>query len=256
MSQFEENITCIPCIHDDIKMNIYAECCNKYYGCNLCHNENSDHRIKLKKINKIKCLNCYKENPITNECIECKTSFSKKFCNICNYWSNKNFYHCYDCESCRIGDEKKYFHCKKCKICLNISSIDNHKCRTIDEDVNCPVCLNKINDSNKKIILLHCNHFIHKECGDLIILNTNTDKKIPCCPLCKKSIVDIIKYEKKFDKKINENPINNYYANWNTDISCNDCLKNSNIKYHDIYHKCNDCKSYNTNIIKINKIKN
>jgi hypothetical protein len=90
----------------------------------------------------------------------------------------------------------------------------------------------------------------------LIILNTNKDRKIPCCPLCKKSIVDNIKYEKKFDKKIKENPIDDYYKKWNTDISCNDCLKTSNIKYHDIYHKFNYCKSYNTNIIKINKIKN
>ena len=59
--------------------------------------------------------------------------------------------------------------------------------------------------------------------------------------------------EKKFDKYILENPTLSFYNNWKTEILCNDCCIKSIVKYNSKFHKCIECKSYNTSVLNVIK---
>jgi hypothetical protein len=241
------------CNHYKNNVQVFAMCCNKYYDCHLCHNEQNDHKMSRKKICKVKCMNCNCENPPINNCIDCNITFAKNNCNICNIWCSKidSMFHCEDCGICRKGNKKDFFHCKNCDTCFSIYNV--HKCEKYDKDDNCPICLNNLYRHNDDTILLKCNHLIHRKCYDELIEKTDKNKCIPSCTLCKKSIVNTTKYETKFDKYILNNPVPEFYNNWKTEILCNDCCGKTTTKFHTKFHKCSKCNSYNTN--KLNIIK-
>lgn len=243
------------CTHYENCLQVFAKCCNKYYDCHLCHNEQNNHKLNRKLIKKIKCVNCTTENDVGNKCKGCNIEFAKNFCNICNVWCNKykDIYHCYDCGFCRVGKRENYYHCNKCNLCLSLNCIDSHNCENIDKSDNCPLCLSGLHNADSGILILKCNHFIHEKCLDEIIKNTDKSKKIPCCLLCKKSVVNFLKYESIFDKNIKDYELPCIYQKWTTNILCNDCCVKSTVKYHTTYHKCQGCKSYNTTIIGVNK---
>ena len=243
------------CTHYKNNVQVFARCCNKYYDCHLCHNEQNDHKMSRKKICKVICVNCNCENPPINNCIDCNITFGKKNCNICNIWCDnvESMYHCNECGICRKGNKNDFYHCKKCDMCFSIANKDSHNCERYNMDDECTICLNKLYSGNDSTMLLDCKHLIHSKCLNELIDKTDKSKCIPCCTLCKKSVVDIKKYEKKFDKYILENPLPTFYNNWKTEILCNDCCEKSTTKFHTHFHKCMKCKSYNTS--KINIIK-
>ena len=246
-----ENKIIKKCLHYKNNIQIYAYCCNQYYDCHMCHNENTNHNIATYKLNKIKCINCNSENNLSNECYNCKITFSEKFCNICNIWTNEKKYHCVYCNICVYGYKDKLYHCHKCNRCMHINYKLSHKCKEQKEEI-CPICLDSIVIDSYKSYKLLCGHYLHKTCYFELIKNTNSNK-VPSCTLCKKSIISISYYENKFDHKMIENPVDDYYKNWKTNIICNDCLTKSKVVYHNYFHKCDNCKSYNTNIINIEK---
>ena len=243
------------CTHYKNNVQVFAKCCNKYYDCHLCHNEQNDHKMSRKKISKVICINCNCENPPINNCIDCNIIFGKKHCDICNIWCSKveSIYHCYECGVCRKGNREDFFHCKTCDLCFSVENKDKHDCNKYNMDDNCPICLESLYYNNDSTMILDCDHKMHSKCLDQLINKTNRNKSIPCCTLCKKSVVEIKIYEKKFDKFILENPVPEFYKNWKTEILCNDCSEKSTIKFHTDFHKCMKCKSYNTS--KINIIK-
>lgn len=251
------NIVTRKCTHYDNNVQIYASCCNKYFDCHICHNEETKHHVYLKKVDKIKCIKCNTENGITNKCKNCSIQFGKSHCNICNIWCNKlnNIFHCHECGTCRAGKREDYFHCKNCDGCLSINMKDNHVCKKINEKVDCPICLCNINYVDDTIILLKCKHLIHEKCLNEQIQRTDRKKRIPCCVLCKKSVVDYKSYEHIFDRNIENTEMPLFYQKWKTNILCNDCNVKSKVKYHFDHHKCNDCKSYNTTILDVDKNK-
>ena len=54
----------------------------------------------------------------------------------------------------------------------------------------------------------------------------------------------------KFDKLKSMWSVSPSYADKISEVSCNDCLKKSNIPYHPKYNKCSHCRSYNTNFLR------
>lgn len=245
------------CNHLNNNVQVYAECCKKYYDCHLCHNEVNDHRLIKYTIKKVKCTNCSTENCISDNCRNCKIKFGENNCRTCNIWCNKTkFFHCYKCKFCGIGNKEDFFHCDSCNICVSSNTKNKHVCNNKianQKEEVCPICLLSIFFPLKKAVLLKCNHLIHEDCLNELIKNTDQNKKIPCCTLCKKSVVVYQNYEEKFDKIKNECMLLNYYKGWKAQISCNDCSKRSTTKYHNIYNKCEECKSYNTTILNVIK---
>ena len=241
------------CTHYENNILVFADCCNKYYDCHVCHNAENNHNLIRKKIKKIKCINCSTENNLTNECINCKIKFGNTYCSICNVWCNKvkESYHCYGCNSCIVGKKEDNIHCDKCNICILKKGGKNHNCDDIKKDEVCFICLNNLFTGLDSTFKLKCKHLIHKKCLDQLMSNTDTEKKIPSCSLCKKSILNHKNYEEKFDNKLLKNPMSPYYYNWKSNIYCNDCSIKSTCKYHNQFHKCVDCKSYNTTVLNI-----
>jgi hypothetical protein len=243
------------CPHFNNNIEIYAECCDKFFNCNKCHNNVCKNKIYNKEIKKIRCKICKTLGIVGKQCIGCNITFGKSSCLKCNIWSNNNekIYHCDKCKCCRNGNKDDYFHCDKCNLCLSINCKDNHTCFKYDKDVDCPICLDKIFKTGDDIIILKCNHLLHKICYNNLIKNADENKTIPKCTLCKKSAVNFKQYETKYDNHVKNYPMPEYYNNWKSEILCNDCSEKSTVKYHKDYEKCKLCKSYNTyrvNIIK------
>ena len=248
------------CIHFNNNIEIFAECCNKYYKCYLCHNNENDHKIKAKKIKVIKCLFCNKDNSISNKCYNCNQQFAKSYCYECKFWCNniKKYFHCNKSKKCYYGSEDNYNYCKECNRCIPINDPNNHKCILMNSNKECPICFEDIIFIKDKVFnkntnkILKCNHLIHTECYESLVKNTE-DNKIILCPFCKKSVLDPSSYENKFDKIIKNNKVEKVYDNWISNIYCNDCNLKSDVKYHYKFHKCINCKSYNTYIENIQK---
>ena len=236
------------CIHYDRNCKILAPCCNKFYNCRLCHDEESQLCDKLdrKTISRIKCKKCDTEQDISNKCIKCSIEFGKYFCKICNLFDNnieKKQYHCVKCGICRVGGKENFYHCDNCNMCISNNLKDNHKCITNSFDNNCPICFDPLFDSIKQVISMKCGHTIHYECfKDL--LNTNTLSGVRC-PICNKTTIDASVLFNHLENEINLTPMPEE-LNYNVKILCNDCNIISDTKYHIIGHKCKNCNSFNT----------
>jgi RING finger/CHY zinc finger protein 1 len=178
------------CTHYQNKSLIYADCCNKYYGCKLCHNEKNNHQIGSEDITKIKCMNCRRDTPKCNFCITCKKNISSYYCYICNIWNDnsKIGHHCHKCNKCINRKPENNFHCDKCNNCFNIKFIDSHNCSNLYlEDKDCSICLENLFRKNIKYLkILNCGHVLHKKCYSEMIKSNHVNNTL--CPQCRREI--------------------------------------------------------------------
>lgn len=244
----------INCSHYERDCMILSPCCNKWYSCRLCHDEDNDHKLDRKIISTIICKQCSTIQPQSNLCSNCGISFAKYYCSICKLWAGdkQDIYHCPDCNICRLGKgiDIDRVHCHTCNICIDIQYINDHKCFQHSMDSNCPVCQKYMWDSTETIIYLPCGHCIHKDC--LTQLSNNSFQ----CPTCKKSIYqDMSPIWNQIDVLIENHTMPDEFSSWKSTIICNDCqLQTTNIPYHFIYHKCGHCNGYNTVVEDVKKI--
>jgi len=232
------------CPNYDRNCCIKAECCGRVYCCKYCHNEAADHEINVyKDIREIKCTKCETFQVVSNECKSCGVKFGEYYCSICKLWENKKttIYHCNECNICRCGLRKDFFHCKNCSCCLNKSIQDTHVCIPDIFKSNCPICCEFMFTSKTDVITLKCGHMIHFKC-----LENSLKSHEYRCPICKKSTIDMENVWNATRNMCNANNVPDEYKNWTTNIYCNDCDKNSVIKYHIIALECEHCKGFNT----------
>lgn len=236
------------CTHYNRNCVINSPCCQKIYPCRLCHDEQSDHEINRKLINTIICDLCKTEQKCSNECEHCHIQFGDYYCQICHLWSSdKDIYHCNQCEICRIGPQELFFHCLTCRMCLSVAVKDNHTPRTCIEDVansDCACCKENLFSSVQALSVLKCNHIMHTTCMNEYLNHNNYN-----CPLCKKSMHDLTSLWRKIDVFLLEQEMPEEFKDKKSDILCNDCQKYNQVDFHFIYHKCLDCGSYNTTLI-------
>tara|TARA_B100001094_G_C18106023_1_gene758408 strand:- start:409 stop:1257 length:849 start_codon:yes stop_codon:yes gene_type:complete len=245
-SEIKEEDKILICNHYERECIIVAPCCQRYFPCRLCHDENSDHKINRFDIKEIICKKCNIRQNVSNKCINCDIIFGKYYCKICNLWLNdKNnpTFHCNDCGICRKGKKEDFFHCKKCNICLSIKLKEEHICVDNTGNSNCPCCHNYLFNSITDISVLKCGHIMHKEClSKYLKYNFN-------CPICKKGIVDLTEHWKQIDKYMETQQLPEEYKNKVSKIICNDCNIKSEVPYHFFYHKCIKCNGYNTSVL-------
>lgn len=241
------------CSHYQRSIMIRAECCQKWFSCHVCHNEQSNHEIDKKLVSMIKCNKCDLEQLLSEKCNNKNCSASEKFafyccmaCKIYNNDSKKEIYHCDECGICRKGNRSAYFHCKTCNMCISIALLNNHKCLPNKFDKDCPVCReNLFTCRSPAINFKNCPHSMCENCY------TEYVKTSYVCPICKKSLSDLTAMWTHIDSIIEDHKMPEEYNNHTVDIGCNDCNKESpKIKYHFMYHKCQHCGSYNTNILR------
>ncbi len=244
----------IKCTHYIRHNFIVSPCCNKIYSCRLCHDSNENHKLDRKKIKQIKCKGCFCIQETNNECINKDCYYFKKkrnhyFCSICNLFSDdkkKDIYHCEKCGICRIGKKEDYFHCDKCCMCLPKSIQKTHHCVSTTKQ-NCMFCLEDLFGSTKNVMPLKCGHYVHVECFNKSLQTGNIENSYRCL-LCRKSILDMSSMWNQLDTVLQNETIPDEFVNKKRTIYCNDCGKKTETQMHFVYHKCQNCGSYNTEI--------
>ena len=242
------------CGHYISGCKIIAKCCNKEFGCRLCHDsEISGHEINRYEIEEIICNNCNVRQLVSNSCInkECfmfEGKFASYYCEICHLYSDKppsEIYHCEKCKICRmcgIGNKPSdFFHCDKCGGCINKELEKTHKCVTDALCNDCCICLDKMFLSREAVVILPCGHAIHRTC-----FNSSIKQNKYTCPLCRKIMIkgdDLDMMIRQYDNIISLYP---YDENIKAEISCNDCEFKGEVAFHPVGLKCGGCGGYNT----------
>lgn len=245
--QNEELIPPYGCKHYLRRCKIISPCCDRIFYCRICHDDYVDNNLNIDEnhsldrfeIKEIICESCDTIQEPNKICDNCGITFGNYFCNICNLWDDvdKKQFHCTDCGMCRVNGKENTFHCFDCRICLSNELKDNHVCLQFS---SCPVCMQDLCSSIKYVVKLKCGHSIHQECYMELL---KTDYR---CPFCKISLFDMSEWIKKVDKEISETPMPEEYRDKQVKIHCNDCRKQSDVLFHVIGLKCEECGSYNT----------
>lgn len=244
----------IGCKHYNRGCSIVSPCCQKIFGCRLCHDEtiglpptpfDEIHDINRHNIKEVICLSCNKQQQISQYCIGCGKCFGEYYCDVCNFFDNdveKGIYHCDKCGICRVNNNKEYYHCDNCDQCLSIEMQDKHVCTSIKDEL-CPVCSEEIHKTVRKIIKNKCNHWIHIDCMTEMLKSNNYR-----CPLCSKSMIDLTEHNNYLDFQISMHPMPEE-CNKIVDILCHECNMKSNVNFHFYGNKCTNCGTYNTRMI-------
>ncbi|XP_063931649.1 RING finger and CHY zinc finger domain-containing protein 1-like [Zophobas morio] len=244
---------CDACPHYVRDNEIKAECCGRFYGCRLCHDEKvSDHTIDRFSTKKMRCKHCGFVQKVGPACVNSGCDAFKNtyyFCEICKFWSNdksKKIYHCSDCGICRVGSaEKIFFHCHRCKVCFPCDTDEEkHYCLPGASEDNCPICYVYMHDSVRPIIFMSCGHAIHADCWKEYAKSGQFR-----CPLCKRTAFQSAEYDALLEAAT-QMPMPPAYCKWSVEILCNDCLAKSTTSFHFYGNRCLPCKSFNTSIIR------
>ena len=233
----------IVCNHYKRNNNIVCPKCNNIYGCRFCHDENEDHQLDRFKIQKVQCKKCLIIQDKSNQCVHCDVKFAHYYCKICNLYDDdesKIINHCDKCGICRIGKIK---HCDICNMCYNEDTFDNHNCQGKYDSI-CPICNEDLKTSRHRSFVLPCKHVIHSHCFEKNMQNGNYK-----CPLCNKSMANMQGLWNQIEHYVENSQMPEEFNNMYSNILCNDCLEKSVSKFHFMYHKCQHCNSWNTNVI-------
>jgi len=192
----------IECTHYEKECyKFYFACCNSYYDCHRCHNENTENHII--NIETIECKNCGIRQIPSEKCNTCHILFSVNYCDTCKLWTKKNITHCDLCGLCRIGNKEDIYHCPTCDICFLMKDKEHHQCVKISyRNQICIFCLESIYHSIKKSFSTQCGHIIHIECFEKAIQNN-----IYKCSLCRKSLFNMKDYWNQMKKEIQNQPM-------------------------------------------------
>jgi hypothetical protein len=107
------------CSHYKRKCQLLAPCCDTFYPCRFCHDEQRDeaekdvkkrHNLDRKAVKKVKCMRCGEVQDPAKECKSCGVVMGFYFCPVCNLYDDvdKKQFHCDKCTICRVGGAEKY----------------------------------------------------------------------------------------------------------------------------------------------------
>jgi zinc finger-like protein len=237
------------CKHYKRRCRIIAPCCGQTFACRFCHDDASDHTVNRTAISEMVCNVCDTRQPVSNECTKCGAEMASYYCNVCHLFdgSGNDIYHCPFCNVCRRGKGLgiDFFHCMKCNACVSLQH-GKHECSERGMDSECPVCKEFLADSETPVKELPCGHLMHAGCFATYTRHYYT------CPLCRKSLGDFSVYFRMLDAILadeNDDSVPDALRGKTQKVSCNDCGKESDAKFHFVYHACAHCRSYNTSVL-------
>ncbi|RPA91239.1 zf-CHY-domain-containing protein [Choiromyces venosus 120613-1] len=246
----ESGVLELGCSHYRRGVKLQCSTCEKWYTCRFCHDEDQDHSLVRRETKNMLCMHCGRAQPAQQDCRHCGVRSSRYYCDKCKLWDDdpdKSIYHCNDCGICRIGKGlgKDFFHCKKCGVCMSISLEGEHRCIERSTECDCPICGEYMFTSTQTVVFMTCGHSIHQRC---YYEHMRTSYR---CPTCARTIINMESQFRALDLEIETQPLPEPYKNWRCLIGCNDCSAKSNVPFHFLGLKCENCKSYNTNQIRI-----
>lgn len=236
------------CVHYERKCNIVAPCCNKVFGCRVCHDEmtpSSHPPMNRFDVREVVCKECSTRQPAGNRCVRCGIQFGEYHCGICNLWmvESKKPFHCADCGFCRVGGRESFQHCHQCCMCISVNVYNDHNCMKDKYKNNCPVCREDMFSSRQSPQDLPCGHAIHAHCFRKL---AGFDYR---CPICKKTVVSQQSMAAAWAARardIEMQPMPDDLARV-VNIMCNDCeTKSLNRNWHFLGVQCPGCSSFNT----------
>eukprot|EP00586_Coscinodiscus_wailesii_P002066 CAMPEP_0172485424 /NCGR_PEP_ID=MMETSP1066-20121228/13481_1 /TAXON_ID=671091 /ORGANISM="Coscinodiscus wailesii, Strain CCMP2513" /LENGTH=371 /DNA_ID=CAMNT_0013250705 /DNA_START=106 /DNA_END=1221 /DNA_ORIENTATION=- len=238
----------VSCAHYERNCNIIAPCCNKAFGCRVCHDEMSPpghgpmDRFAIKEII---CKECNTRQETSNKCVKCGVTFGEYHCDKCNLWMalGKKPFHCSDCGFCRVGGRDAFRHCHHCCMCISVTVFETHNCMKDKYKNNCPVCREDMFSSRQSPQDLPCGHAIHAHCFRKL---AGFDYR---CPICKKTVVSQASMAAAWSARARDiamQPMPSDLARV-VNIMCNDCeTKSENRNWHFLGVQCPGCSSFNT----------
>ena len=221
------------CAHFKRDLYLLAPCCNKWYVCRICHDENEDHQMNHSDVQRQCCMFCLKETPVDAYCkseICVDRRLAAYYCEKCHIHRKETdimFWHCDKCKMCRVGSAKtSHFHCDQCNLCYSSEAKETHIClRSPSETQSCPICSQVIQTSHKPVVALRCGHAIHVEC--LQNLFSQRDVRAMRCPICKLSFDNMQHIWSDMDLAIATTIMPEPERYWTAHIGCNDCQKHT-----------------------------
>ncbi|XP_050077586.1 RING finger and CHY zinc finger domain-containing protein 1 [Anopheles maculipalpis] len=240
----DENEKRVGCAHYKRRAKFVTPCCNKFYMCRYCHDENETHFFNRKTVTELICTECDTRQRVQAECEKCGVRFGRYTCLVCNLFDDedRNQYHCDGCGICRVGGRGRFFHCEVCNMCLPLQlKFDGHRCVENVSRSNCPVCLDDIHTSRIPCHIPDCGHLLHRTCFEELLSSGHY-----ACPTCQTSMMDMNQLWVYLDAEVAATPMPKEYANYFVDILCKDCHKESTVKFHVVGLKCTHCGAYNT----------
>lgn len=240
----EEGEKRVGCAHYKRRAKFVTPCCNKFYMCRYCHDENETHFFNRRTVTELICTECNWRQRVQAQCEMCGVRFGRYTCLVCNLFDDedRNQYHCEGCGICRVGGRGRFFHCKVCNMCLPMQlQVEGHKCVENVSRSNCPVCLDDIHTSRIPCHIPFCGHLLHRTCFEELLSSGHY-----ACPTCQTSMMDMNQLWEYLDAEVAATPMPKEYENYIVDILCKDCHKESTVKFHVVGLKCSHCGAYNT----------
>ncbi len=242
------------CEHYLRHTSIFAPCCQKWFPCHRCHNDETDHELNRSEVTLIKCRECLTEQSVSEKCQnwECSRAerFDLSYCHQCLIWNDdpdRPMFHCNDCGMCRKGLRKDYWHCQTCGYCSHVDAKNSHICQSNKIHDNCPICQESLMNSQIGVIQPHnCAHLMCFKCYEGLKENNQYQ-----CPICRKSFFNMAAQWLFIDHILLRHRMPPELSHYRADVSCNDCPHRSRgLRYHFQFHKCLYCGSYNTTLLK------
>ncbi|GJQ10884.1 hypothetical protein GpartN1_g2675.t1 [Galdieria partita] len=254
--ELEDGSKQLGCSHYLRGAKIRTVCCSKFYTCRLCHDEIEDHKVGDNRYatREMLCMHCGHIQSISQWCCnpECLKRMARYYCPICKLFdddSSRNIYHCHSCNVCRVGKGLGIdsFHCMKCNACMSMKYAKSHHCIEHSMESDCPICYQYLFTSTTPVKYLQCGHLMHVSCYNHYV------KKSYICPICQRSMQDMSSYFARLDKLLARDHSQQLYRGIVSHIQCNDCQKQSDVTFHFVFHKCTQCGSYNTRVLRISR---
>jgi len=124
---------------------------------------------------------------------------------------------------------------------------DTHSCHDNGMMGECSVCQDSIHSYTKGLFFMPCLHIMHMPCYIDYISSGNYR-----CPVCKATAVgDPTPIWESMKYAVDYQPMPSQYEKWMCMILCNDCHKESEVKYHFVAMKCPECSGWNTDCLQI-----
>ncbi|KAJ2745826.1 hypothetical protein GGI20_001881 [Coemansia sp. BCRC 34301] len=234
------------CSHYQLKAKLLAPCCSQWATCRFCHDKNTEHAMDRFAVSRMKCMLCLEEQPIGQQCRGCQQDMGRYYCDTCRLIDDgpyKDIFHCEQCGICLSGRRSDFYHCAVCDACVAIGARGRHSCKEKRLHCTCPICDEWLSDSVLSIVQPACQHLMHEGC-----LSKHLEHSYKC-PVCSASLCDTKAIFDSIECYMRSSAMPPEYQGRLSTVFCNDCHRRSVTKYHFLYHKCQECNSYNTVIL-------
>ena len=249
------------CAHYRRRVQLQCPKCLEFFACRFCHDaEKNDnlaldpklqHALDRRAVALVRCMPCGREQAPAQACAACGAVLGAYFCGVCRLYDDvdKGQFHCEGCGICRVGGRANFAHCARCETCVPAGMAATHACLAGAMRASCAVCQEDMFSSRRPSAPLRCGHYLHTECTSALLVAPGPGSLggVKRCPLCQASAEDASALWRAWDVEVLLNPMP-AEARPVIRILCNDCHRESTVRWHCVGNKCAGaaCGGYNT----------